>query len=632
MFLLRYIILPPILALLLNLLLGRWWGRKTVATLACGSILVSFLFTLKNLHYLLLQTLPEQRVAIDSVYTWIAMGRVQIPVEFMFDPLSAVMCLVITGVGFLIHLYSVGYLWEDPGFRRYFIYLNLFVSFMLILVLSSSLVLLFVGWEGVGLCSYLLIGFWHTDMKNASAGKKAFVVNRVGDLGFLMGLMLILTYFGTFQIPELMEKVTAGQSTGGDLGIPPMVLTAICLFLFAGATGKSAQIPLYTWLPDAMAGPTPVSALIHAATMVTAGVYLIARLHFLYALSPVASGIVAVVGAATALYAAIIALAQTDIKKVLAYSTISQLGYMFLAVGVGAYTFGIFHLTTHAFFKALLFLGSGSVIHALGGEQDMRRMGGLRRQLPVTFGTMLIGTLAISGFPLLSGYFSKDGILLAAYLSSTPMLSGRALSAIGLVAALLTAFYMGRLLAMTFFGASRVDESRRHPVHESPWTMAIPLIILAAFSGGAGFAHHAFMHLLSPLYGHVPDAPDAAHHLVTALAVAAGLGGLALAFLFYVRTPSLPAKASSAAGPLYRLVAGKFFIDELYDALVVRPVHALGVVSHGFDKHIIDRAVNWIGGGIKGGGFVLSFIQTGNVGTYAVWFLIGVAILLGAMV
>lgn len=631
MFLLRYIILPPVVALLLNLLFGRWWGRKTTATLACGAVFLSFLVALRDVQYLFDITLPEMRMATDLVFSWISVGSVQVPVELMLDPLSGVMCLIITGVGFLIHLYSVGYMAHDPGFRRFFIYLNLFVAFMLVLVLADSLLVLFVGWEGVGLCSYLLIGFWHTDMKNASAGKKAFIVNRVGDFGFLIGMLILWSALGTMSVSGMQQSLAEAAAANGMPPVGPLTVTVACLCLFIGACGKSAQIPLYTWLPDAMAGPTPVSALIHAATMVTAGVYMIARLHFLYALAPLASGIVAAVGAATAIYAAVIGVAQNDIKKVLAYSTISQLGYMFLAVGVGAYAFGIFHLTTHAFFKALLFLGSGSVIHALSGEQDIRRMGGLWRRLPATFWTFLIGTLAIAGVYPLSGFFSKDEILLSARMAETPFLSGQTLFLIGLGAAFLTAFYMGRLLALTFFGQSRVDPNKEHHIHESPWTMTLPLVILAALAAVAGWAHHPFAHAMAPLFGEPTESPAGMEHTVMLASLAVALSGLALASVFYLHAPAIPQKISETMCWLHSFVANKFYIDELYDRTAVRLVYLAGIASHAFDKHIVDRAVNWTGGGVKAGGFLLSFLQTGNVGTYAIWFLVGVSVLLGVM-
>ncbi len=630
MILLRYIILAPIAALLLNLLFGRFWSKTTTAFLACGAVFVSFAAAANNCVYMIRKlAVPEMQTIFDPVFSWISVGRVQVPVDLVFDPLSCVMCLIITGVGFLIHVYSVGYMSHDPGFRRFFIYLNLFIAFMLILVLADNLALLFVGWEGVGLCSYLLIGFWHTDMKNASAGKKAFVVNRVGDLGFLLGMLLILAVFGTLSVTDLRELISTAASAMTPASTA--VATTICLLLFVGATGKSAQIPLYVWLPDAMAGPTPVSALIHAATMVTAGVYMIARLHFLYALSPVASAVVAAIGAATALFAAVIGLAQNDIKKVLAYSTISQLGYMFLAVGVGAYTFGIFHLTTHAFFKALLFLGSGSVIHAMSGEQDMQRMGGLRRYMPVTYWTFLVGTLAIAGIWPLSGFFSKDEILLSARLASTPVLSGAALFAIGLCAAFLTAFYMGRLFTLTFFGNSRASEETKHHIHESPWTMGGPLILLAVLAAGAGFGLRQFENFLSPIFGHPEEAPHEIKLAIMAVSLLAGITGLALSLYVYLRRPDIPRKISTSASLLCDCIANKFYIDELYEKTVVRLVYIAGIVSHAFDKHVVDRAVNWTGGGLRFGGFMLSFFQSGNVGTYAVWFLIGVLALLHAM-
>ncbi|MBI4179429.1 NADH-quinone oxidoreductase subunit L [bacterium] len=621
MVVLRFLILAPLAAALLNLFFGRWWGKKTTAALACGSVFLSFCGALRNAYAIQIHSLPAQRVIVDEIFTWIAVGRTVIRMDLVQDNLTCVMCLIITGVGFLIHLYSVGYMAHDGGFRRYFIYLNLFVFFMLLLVLADNLLVLFIGWEGVGLCSYLLIGFWHADMKNASAGKKAFVVNRIGDFGFLLGMLVILLTAGTLSVTELKSAVALQPIASGTA-------TLICLLLFLGAAGKSAQIPLYTWLPDAMAGPTPVSALIHAATMVTAGVYMIARLHFLYALSPLASGVVAAVGAATAIFAAVIGLAQNDIKKVLAYSTVSQLGYMFLAVGVGAYTWGIFHLTTHAFFKALLFLGAGSVIHGLSGEQNLQKMGGLRKHLPVTFVTMLAGTLAIAGVPPLAGFFSKDEILVAARLAEPAVWSGRVLSGIGLAAAFLTAFYMGRLLCLAFFGSSRVEKEKAAHLHESPWTMTVPLMILAILSAIAGFGHHHFSEWLAPLFGHAAPTPADIHDRVMWASVAVALAGLGLSALFYIRSPGIPARIAAGLGGLYRLVADKFYVDELYDRMAVKAVYWTGVLSHAFDKHVIDRLVNWTGGSLRAGGFVISFLQTGNVGHYAIWFLAGVSALL----
>ncbi len=506
---LRWIVAAPLLGAALNGLLNRRLPRPLVGLIACGSVLVSFGLSLAA--FLRLTGMPpEARLLADHVATWFAAGAVRVDIGFAMDPLGAVMALVVSGVGFLIHVYSLGYMAHDAGFQRYFAYLNLFVFAMLTLVLADNLLLLFVGWEGVGLCSYLLISFWFDDEAKAAAGKKAFIVNRVGDFGFLLGMFLL----GATLLPHLRpgEGLLAFSTLAAHTGVLAPVATAACLLLFLGATGKSAQIPLYIWLPDAMAGPTPVSALIHAATMVTAGVYMIARLNFLYVLSPTALLVVAIVGAATALFAATIAVAQNDIKKVLAYSTVSQLGYMMLACGVASFAAGIFHLMTHAFFKALLFLGSGSVIHAMSGEQDMRHMGGLRRRLPVTFWTFLAGTFAIAGIFPLAGFFSKDEILWRAYSGQG---GGIALWLVGFLAAGLTAFYMMRLVVLTFAGENRAGEEVRHHIHESPPSMTGPLVALAVLSvigGWIGWPHflggeNRFERWLEPVFHAAPLVP-----------------------------------------------------------------------------------------------------------------------------
>ncbi|MCX6830469.1 MAG: NADH-quinone oxidoreductase subunit L, partial [candidate division Zixibacteria bacterium] len=475
-----YLYLIPLFPLIGFLLNGLFIGRlhkRVISLIACGSVGLSFLLGVKFFFDLL--SLPENARIIGQVlFTWISSGEFNVNIGFLFDPLSAVMVLVVSGVGFLIHLYSIGYMHDDSGYGRYFTYLNLFVFSMLTLVLADNYLLMFVGWEGVGLCSYLLIGFWYEKKSAADAGKKAFIVNRIGDFGFLLGLFIIFWQTGSLNFAAVFEKAPVVFMAGGGL------ITAATLLLFLGAAGKSAQIPLYVWLPDAMEGPTPVSALIHAATMVTAGVYMIARSNILYTLAPVSLSVVAVVGMATALFAATIALAQNDIKRVLAYSTISQLGYMFTACGVAAFSAGIFHLMTHAFFKALLFLGAGSVIHALSGQQDMRHMGGLKRHLPATYLTFLIATLAIAGIPGLSGFFSKDEILWKAFSSDygSPWLW-----AVGLFTAMLTAFYMFRLVFLTFFGEERLDHHAKAHLHESPKIMTVPLSILAVLSVIGGY-------------------------------------------------------------------------------------------------------------------------------------------------
>ena len=615
--LLRWIVLFPALGVVVHLTASRRWPRLVplVGPGVVGAALATALAAVAALR-----GHAGDAALVDHVYRWVQVGAIDVEAALRLDWLSAIMVLVVTGVGFLIHVYSVGYMHDDPDRTRFFLYLNLFVTAMLILVLADNLLVLFVGWEGVGLCSYLLIGFWYTDPANANAGKKAFLVNRIGDAGFLLGLFLLVGTVGVLDVTGIARQAPAlAQATIG--GWP--VATVVALLLFLGATGKSAQIPLYVWLPDAMAGPTPVSALIHAATMVTAGVYMIARLHVVYALAPTALAVVAFVGAATALLAAVIALAQTDIKKVLAYSTVSQLGYMFLALGVGATGAAIFHLATHAFFKGLLFLGAGSVIHGLGGEQDMRRMGGLRHHMPITFWTMLVATLAISGVPPFAGFFSKDEILWGAFAGPHPQ---PVAGAIGYLVAGLTAFYMGRLLFLTFFGESRADEGTRHHVHESPAVMTVPLLVLALLSAVGGFlpipataemvvgAHHG---------SHAPVA-------MLALAIALALGGLALAWVFYGGASTLPRRVAEAAGPLYALVHDKFRVDELYAALVVRPLFACATLgARVIDPLLIDGAVNGAAHLVRRGGDRLRRLETGNVQHYAALFLCGVLVLVG---
>ena len=554
-------------------------------------------------------------------FPWINVGALHVDFSLVLDQLSLVMLLVVTGVGFLIHLYSVGYMHDDPAYARYFSYLNLFLFFMATLVLAGNILLMFVGWEGVGLASYLLIGFWYAKTSAADAGKKAFIVNRIGDFGFLIGIFLLLGNFGTLSFSGIADKLAAQPAwTGG-------ILTAICLCLLIGATGKSAQLPLYVWLPDAMEGPTPVSALIHAATMVTAGVYMIARTHFLFDRSPYALGVVAIVGAATALFAATMGLAQNDIKRVLAYSTISQLGYMFLACGVAAYSAAIFHLMTHALFKALLFLGAGSVIHAMGGEQDMRKMGGLRKKLPVTFWTMTAAVLAICGIFPFAGFFSKDAILYAAFLEGP---GGKALWFVGLVTALLTALYMFRLWYMTFFGEMRSHDA--HP-HEAPLTMTIPLVILGLLSVCGGWIGiERFSNYLAPAVGaHV--AASASPHLeiwLSILAVLIAAEGWLIADKYYRRKPERPAQLAAAIPSAYNLVANKYYVDELYRKIFVRPLLAGSQYLLGWvvDTGILGGLAWLLGGSAVFGGAVLQRWQSGNLRSYAAWLTAGAAAVL----
>ncbi len=568
-------------------------------------------------------------------FEWFNFGGLNIPFELRLDKLSGTLVMIITGIGTLIHLYSISYMHDEECVGRYFSYLNLFCFNMLLLVMGNNLPLLFFGWEGVGLCSYLLIGFWYTDTEKANAGKKAFVVNRVGDLGFLVGMFLLFRELGTLNLPEINSLLA---NPGVVSRILPSV-TLICLSLFVGATGKSAQIPLYVWLPDAMSGPTPVSALIHAATMVTAGVYMIARLNPLFELSPVALSVIAHTGALTALFAGSIAIAQTDIKKVLAYSTVSQLGFMFLACGVGAYQTAVFHLMTHAFFKALLFLGSGSVIHACSGEQEMTKMGGLKKYLPHTHITMLIGSLAISGIPFFSGFFSKDEILY----STIALPNGVSyLFIIGVLTAMLTAFYTGRMMSLTFYGSERLSHDVKHHLHESPALMTFPLYVLAglaAFGGFLGVPHllgnfmghmpHFLSHWLSPL---VPakELPLVALKLpLHEGVVMAGSSVIAIVSFFagilVFKKIQFISDAFSGLAPLQKLLSNKYFIDEIYGALIIGPIRKLShFAGEFFDRFIIDGAVNGLGRGIRSIGGTLRALQTGDIQSYGLLMLGGV--------
>jgi NADH-quinone oxidoreductase subunit L len=554
-------------------------------------------------------------------WTWIEAGPFRIPFSLLLDPLSAVMILTVTGVGALIHIYSLGYMAHDEDRVRYFSYLNLFTFFMLLLVLGGSLPLLFVGWEGVGLCSYLLIGFWYRKKSASDAGMKAFIVNRVGDVGLILGMTVAFHAWGTLDLFDLADNASRlPHEALGEMGIA----TVVCLLLFVGACGKSAQIPLHVWLPDAMEGPTPVSALIHAATMVTAGVYLVARLGPLYMRSATALAVVAVVGTVTALVAATVALVQTDIKKVLAYSTVSQLGYMFLACGVGAFGVGIFHLFTHAFFRALLFLGSGSVIHAMSGEQDMRKMGGLRTKVPWTFWTFLIGTLTIAGIPLLAGFYSKDEILESALGAHRSVLFG-----VGLFTALLTAFYMFRLLFMTFFGRFRGDHETEHHVHESPWTMLVPLVALAV--GCLVVGQIPVPHFVEPAFRLAEHEVLRRPLWLPWVASGAALVGIVVAFYLYVTFVDLPGKIASALHPLYRLFDAKYFFDDVYNWFASRVVvgGSESLLWKRLDAGLIDGAVNGAGTVTAVVARGLRGMQTGLVRGYAVVILGGAVALLG---
>ena len=598
---LRWIVLFPLLGAALNGILGariqERAGKRMVAFIACAPVTLSFLFSLWAFSRLL--ALPaKERFLIDQFYTWIPLGSFSVDVSFWVDPLSAIMILVVSGIGGLIHFYSIGYMHDDRSLWRYFAYLNLFTFSMLLLVTADNVLLMFVGWEGVGLCSWALIGFWYSDHTNTRAGNKAFIVNRVGDFGFVLGIFLLYWTLsgqghGGLAFRDIGEN--AGLLANMELwGIG--VATLVTFLLFIGATGKSAQIPLYVWLPDAMQGPTPVSALIHAATMVTAGVYMIARLNELFSAAPATLGIIAAVGAGTAFFAATIAVTQVDIKRVLAYSTVSQLGYMFLAVGVGAYTAGVFHLLTHAFFKACLFLGSGSIIHAMQGEQDMRQMGGLRKVMPATFWTFTIAVLAIAGTPFLAGFFSKDAILWQAWASHNELLWG-----VGVFVAGLTAFYMFRQFFMVFFGECRADHDVREHLHESPKIMTYPLWILAAGSvvvGYLGLPPFMGVNLLDGWLDPVIHLPHGEHHSVAeelgvmSVSIIAAAAGVALAwFLYYVRTPSRD-DSPEAKGFAYRVLFNKYYVDEIYQFLFVGGTLLLARIGAAFDRYIIDNIVD----------------------------------------
>ncbi len=609
----KLIPLFPLIGFVILSLLNRKLNKNTAAFIACASVGLSFIGALL-VFFNLINTHHGYEV---KVLEWIKAGSFDASLTFLIDPLSSIFLLVITGIGFLIHIFSVGYMIEDDGFRRFFAYLNLFIFFMLLLVMGNNLLVTFIGWEGVGFCSFMLIGFWYKDHKNNDAAKKAFVMNRIGDLGFLIAICLIFINYNSLNYTTILNP--------GNISIDsPITLITICLFI--GAMGKSAQIPLYTWLPDAMAGPTPVSALIHAATMVTAGIYMIARTNVLFSMAPDTMQFIAYIGIATALLGASIGLFQNDIKKVLAYSTVSQLGLMFLALGVGAYTAAVFHVVTHAFFKALLFLGSGSVIHAMGGEQDIRKMGGLKKQLPITYITFLIGTIAISGIPPLAGFFSKDQILAEVFATN------KVLFILGMIASLMTVFYMFRLLFLTFFGSFRGTHEQEHHLHESPKSMTIPLIVLAVFSvivGFVGFPHELgkvlhiqnwFGHYLAPALGESLNYIS----LNTELMLMAITTLLIVVVFFiakniYVTKNTLPAKENEPLPTFKNLIYNKYFVDEIYTKIFAKPFQS---VSHFFNKiidnQLVDGIVNGMGKITVLAGNNLRLLQNGNIGFYIV--------------
>ncbi|WP_212002246.1 NADH-quinone oxidoreductase subunit L [Chitinophaga sp. HK235] len=614
----------PLLGFLVNGLGRRFLSKSLVGFIGSGSVLVSFVVSLLIFFEV---KAPGFQAQVVHLFNFISVGSLHIPFAFQVDQLSALFLLIITGVGTLIHIYSTSYMHDESneGFARYFAYLNLFVFSMLILVLGANYVMMFIGWEGVGLCSYLLIGFWFKNTSYNNAAKKAFVMNRIGDLGFLLGIFFMIMQFGTVTFPEVFAKAA-------PLGMNNPTIAAIAMLLFVGAMGKSAQIPLYTWLPDAMAGPTPVSALIHAATMVTAGIYMIARSNVIYTLAPHIQTIVAIIGLATALFAASIALKQNDIKKVLAYSTVSQLGYMFLALGVGAYSAAVFHVMTHAFFKALLFLGSGSVIHAMGGEQDIRKMGGLKKYMPTTNWTFLVGCLAIAGIPGFSGFFSKDEILAHAY-ASNPILYG-----LGLLGALMTAFYMFRLYYITFSGKFRGTHEQEHHLHESPSAITIPLIILAVLSIFGGYVglpevfgtKNMLAEYLSPVFA--PSAPFVTeHHLPHSMEwMLMGLSSvLVICFILVARQKFAAYEDTGKENTgLAKVLENKWYVDELYDAIIVKPLQELSrFFRDTVEKAGIDKLVNGVGRSVQWGSQQIRLIQNGQVGFYIFAMVIGMILL-----
>jgi NADH-quinone oxidoreductase subunit L len=607
----KYIFLVPLFPLISFVIIGllnRSLSKTLTGIIGSGSILASFIVSL--------MIFLEHKTFTLTLFDWISTPTFSANMSFFVDPLSSLFLLIITGIGFLIHVYSTGYMHEDDGFRRFFAYLNLFVFFMLLLVLGDNFLVMFIGWEGVGLCSYLLIGFWFKNIEYSAAAKKAFIMNRIGDLGLLLGVLLIYT---TTQSVDYLRVL----SPEGIKMFSPEVATAATLLLFIGAMGKSAQIPLYTWLPDAMAGPTPVSALIHAATMVTAGIYMVARTSALYAIAPISMDVVAWTGTITALFAATIGFNQTDIKKVLAYSTVSQLGFMFAALGVGAFTAGVFHVLTHAFFKALMFLGAGSVIHAMHHEQDIRKMGGLRSKLPITHITFLAGYLAIIGFPYFSGWFSKDEIIIKA------LMHNQLIGGLLIVGALMTTFYMSRLYFLVFWGKFRGTHEQEHHLHESPLSMTVPLMILAVLSVGGGVLAHGYMeHNLSPILADMMGEADHKLHSMMWGLTAAVFAVAGYAYYKYVVQGEKPAESEAELSGTERLVFNKYYVDETYNALITKPVDAISkFLSQTFDTKILDGVVNFVGTGTRWLSATLRQTQNGNVDVYFFAMVISVVII-----
>jgi NADH-quinone oxidoreductase subunit L len=600
----------PLLGFLITGLLNRKLSKTLTGLIACGSIAASFVVSIG----IFLHENSTREIVTVPVFEWISSGSFHANFSFLIDPLSSIFLMIITGVGLLIHIYSTGYMKEDDGFRRFFSYLNLFIFFMLLLVLGDNYLIMFVGWEGVGLCSYLLIGFWFKNTSYNNAAKKAFIMNRIGDLGFLLGILLIFKTFGSITFSTVFH-----QAPG--FGVDNPVIIAITLLLFIGAIGKSAQIPLYTWLPDAMAGPTPVSALIHAATMVTAGIYMIARSNVLYSLAPVSMEVVAGIGLFTALFAATIGMFQNDIKKVLAYSTVSQLGYMFLGLGVGAYSGAVFHVATHAFFKALLFLGSGSVIHAMSGEQDIRKMGGLKKFLPITHLTFLIGTIAISGIPPLAGFFSKDEILAHAYGHN------KFFWILGLVGSVMTCFYMFRLYFLTFHGKFRGTHEQEHHLHESPKSMTIPLVVLAALAVVGGFmgVPDVLMknsdwigHFLSPVVGlSFTGLSESTEMSLMVISVLILVLVIILTRAAYVTKGIVPDNEGAELPAVQKIIYNKYYVDEIYEAFITKPLNFLASVFDRFiESQFIDAIVNGVGTAVNQASNGLRYLQSGNIGFY----------------
>jgi NADH-quinone oxidoreductase subunit L len=612
----------PLLGFLITGLLNRKLSKGLTGIIACGSIAASFVVSL----LIFLHENSTHAIVNVPLFDWITSGTFKAGFAFLVDPLSSIFLMIITGVGFLIHVYSTGYMHDDDGFRRFFSYLNLFIFFMLLLVLGNNYLIMFVGWEGVGLCSYLLIGFWFKNTAYNNAAKKAFIMNRIGDLGFLLGILLIFTTFGSITYKDVFA-----QASGFGANNPTII--AITLLLFIGAIGKSAQVPLYTWLPDAMAGPTPVSALIHAATMVTAGIYMIARSNVLYSLAPVSMEVVAGIGLFTAIFGATIGIFQNDIKKVLAYSTVSQLGYMFLGLGVGAYSGAVFHVATHAFFKALLFLGSGSVIHAMGGEQDIRKMGGLKKHLPITHITFLIGTIAISGIPPFAGFFSKDEILAHAFAHNNFFWI------LGLVGSLMTCFYMFRLYFLTFHGKFRGTHEQEHHLHESPSSMTIPLMVLAVLAMVGGFMgvpdalmrnSHWLSRFLSPVLGlSFTGLSESKELSLMIISVALLVIVIGVAHVVYIKRGQLPAEEGAEISPVQKVVYNKYYVDEIYEMLITKP---LNIISSIFDRFIeskvIDGIVNGVGTLVNKASDGLRLIQTGHIGFYLFAMVLSIVLML----